>query len=75
MILIKAILQRWKNLCMAQVFLGVSDNDQKPFQMLLQVMGPRKFIEGNRNEFAYNNGEFIKHFKRKNSEFSIMEEC
>jgi hypothetical protein len=65
--MIKTVVKRWKDICTAQVFLGISDNDQNPLQRLLQVMGPRKFIQGNRNEFAYNEGEFVKHFKRKNS--------
>lgn len=47
--------------------IGVSDNDQNPIQRILQVMGARQLIEGNRQEFAYNNGTFIKHFKRVNS--------
>ena len=64
---IRRVVWLWNIVCFVQIMIGVSDNDQNPIQRILQIMGARQLIEGNREEFAYNNGTFIKHFKRVNS--------
>ena len=65
--MLRRIVWLWNIVCFVQVMIGVSDNDQNPIQRILQAMGAQQLIEGNRHEFAYNNGTFIKHFKRVNS--------
>jgi hypothetical protein len=50
------------------VLLGFSDDDQNPLKNILKWMNLGKFVKANRNEFTYKDGEFIKHFTRKNSE-------
>ena len=65
--MLRHIVRVWNLACYVQILLGVSDNDQNPIQRILQLAGARPLVEGNRHEFAYNNGTFIKHFKRINS--------